>query len=716
MKIILSAFVSCLLAATSSLANYTISIPTGIHPIANLLDNGGNTLQEVLPGVPNGTVIEKWNCTGYTTNTMVAGVWTPSGATLKPGEGAFIVNNSGASFNVTFTGTPRVPVLPPPLPCGCGQLNFLACQTNEIGTFENILGFSPPDAAQVYVYNGGFSVTTYDQLSQTWDNGAPALQPGTPAFFKIFACSTAPVVTCVSNKTVNGCSSWSFDTPTNITVNCYTNLAPTFSTVTNSGPCPLVTTRTWLITDVCGNTNTCSQTVTVNCCTNCCAGCTTNNYISYTNTLISGVTSYLADNLCQGTNNSLNEVLGLPLDGSQDGDTVQLWDPAIQSFGNVQIFNSFSGGWIDSSTGNSSTDTLVAGEGFVFVNNSGAAFPLVIRGCPPTCPPPCSPTTDGSLTLVGRLGLGTATWANLFSCPPPCGARMSIWNGASFTDYDYANGAWTPKVPILVTGTSAFVSVQPNANCLPCTNNLVVNGGFEVTSPAVPPNTAYNFLSATTGVPGWTTTAGNTLEVWDNVVNGLPAAAGTNHMEINAQSNDQTVFQVLTNLDTNCLATFFFNFTGRFGIEGSTYNNDFTVTLSSGNTVSGDLLSVDLDPVPYSIAGWTTFSFSLYPPPTMTIGFRGDPHYTNGIATEGGAHIDNVWLVQCCTNCITLTCSSDKAVQCGSSWSFDAPTNIVDTCCTNYSVTFGTVTNSGACPLVTTRTWLISDACGHSNT
>src|ERR1039458_5985348 len=65
---------------------------------------------------------------------------------------------------------------------------------------------------------------------------------------------------------------------------------------------------------------------------------------------------------------------------------------------------------------------------------------------------------------------------------------------------------------------------------------------------------------------------------------------------------------------------------------------------------------------------------------------------------------------------ISFTCATNKAVQCGSIWSFDAPTNIVDTCCTNYSVTFGTVTNSGACPLVATRTWLISDTCGHSNT
>src|ERR1019366_8512809 len=43
-----------------------------------------------------------------------------------------------------------------------------------------------------------------------------------------------------------------------------TNVAITVvSTVTN-GVCPQVITRTWLATDLCGNTNTCSQTVTVN--------------------------------------------------------------------------------------------------------------------------------------------------------------------------------------------------------------------------------------------------------------------------------------------------------------------------------------------------------------------------------------------------------------------------------------------------------------------
>jgi streptogramin lyase len=64
-----------------------------------------------------------------------------------------------------------------------------------------------------------------------------------------------------------------------------------------------------------------------------------------------------------------------------------------------------------------------------------------------------------------------------------------------------------------------------------------------------------------------------------------------------------------------------------------------------------------------------------------------------------------------------MTCpTNSKTVECGTNWWFDAPTNILDNCCTNYSLTFSAVTNSGPCPLVITGTWLVSDTCGNSNT
>ena len=79
-------------------------------------------------------------------------------------------------------------------------------------------------------------------------------------------------VICPTNKTVPCGTTWTFDLPTAST--CCTNLFdPPNGTLTNvlitstslvtNGVCPKVITQTWQIIDGCGNTNTCTQTVTV---------------------------------------------------------------------------------------------------------------------------------------------------------------------------------------------------------------------------------------------------------------------------------------------------------------------------------------------------------------------------------------------------------------------------------------------------------------------
>jgi hypothetical protein len=471
----------------------------------------------------------------------------------------------------------------------------------------------------------------------------------------------------------------------------------------------LVTTRTWLIKDVCGNTNTCSQTVTVNCCTNCCQDCTTNNFVTLTVTVSSGY-NYLVNPLCHGTNNTV----GVLLPNVPDGTDLLKWDIATQTYDPILTFYSGSGGWVDNSTFNDASGvTLEPGQGFI-LQNPGGPYTLTWTGCIPTCPLPCLPNTNGLSVLVGGFGLGTASWTNLSSCPPICGTRVSIWNGNGFDDFDFFNGGWIPQAPVLAPGTSVFVSYVANTNCLPCTNNLVVNGGFE--APLVTGSSSFFTNGA---VPGWKGYSGScnsgtaaNIELWGTGAS-IPPGEGSQDLEISSSVANETVCQTVTNVTPGCPANFCFMYTGRPGFDstGQPYDNNFTVTLSGGYA-----LSVPLDPPAYSASGsgWLYYCTSFVPTSsTLTIAFSRQP----STGDVGGAHIDKVTLTQCCTNpCITLTCSSDKAVQCGSNWSFDAPTNIVDTCCTNYSVTFGTVTNSGACPLVATRTWLISDACGHSNT
>ena len=68
---------------------------------------------------------------------------------------------------------------------------------------------------------------------------------------------------CPTNKIVDCGSAWDFDPPTVVSACCSNVTITVLSTITNAGPCPALVTRTWLATDSCGNTATCSQSVSI---------------------------------------------------------------------------------------------------------------------------------------------------------------------------------------------------------------------------------------------------------------------------------------------------------------------------------------------------------------------------------------------------------------------------------------------------------------------
>lgn len=67
----------------------------------------------------------------------------------------------------------------------------------------------------------------------------------------------------VTNKTVLCGQPWSFDTPLGFDLCSGTNVAVIVTSTLTNSICPLNVTRTWLLTDLCGNTNSVNQTVTV---------------------------------------------------------------------------------------------------------------------------------------------------------------------------------------------------------------------------------------------------------------------------------------------------------------------------------------------------------------------------------------------------------------------------------------------------------------------
>src|SRR4030095_6319651 len=76
--------------------------------------------------------------------------------------------------------------------------------------------------------------------------------------------NTAPVITCPSVSNVECPASPSFGAASASDL-CDNNVVPTSSDVTTPGSCPAEysVTRTWTATDDCGNSSTCSRTISV---------------------------------------------------------------------------------------------------------------------------------------------------------------------------------------------------------------------------------------------------------------------------------------------------------------------------------------------------------------------------------------------------------------------------------------------------------------------
>jgi hypothetical protein len=73
--------------------------------IHNPLSTGGNTIAEVLPSVPDGTVAFKYSqAYGLIANGFEFGAWTVPTMVTSPGDGFFVQNNGAAPLTLTFVG------------------------------------------------------------------------------------------------------------------------------------------------------------------------------------------------------------------------------------------------------------------------------------------------------------------------------------------------------------------------------------------------------------------------------------------------------------------------------------------------------------------------------------------------------------------------------------------------------------------------------------
>src|SRR5258705_4313184 len=150
------------IAAPAQTQPYTIPVAPRFNAIANHLNTGRNTLNEVLPNGPVGPRLYKWNparqaFTQPAKYTALVGWTTPEPlvATLGPGEGAFL--EVASQFNVTFRGQAQQPQVRTDVVAG---YNFISCQTTQRCSFVEVLGFAPLAGDRVYKFDAPISLLT----------------------------------------------------------------------------------------------------------------------------------------------------------------------------------------------------------------------------------------------------------------------------------------------------------------------------------------------------------------------------------------------------------------------------------------------------------------------------------------------------------------------------------------------------------------------------
>jgi hypothetical protein len=186
--VVLAAALAGTMAASAE--SYTITITPGRFCfIANQLNNGGNTLNEVFPFTADQGVGSTLDWFDIGLQSMSAAqfdpddlVWYPAGITLAPGGGA-LLDYQGSATTLTFTGT-RVssPVLYTPV---AGVQQWVSDQLPEVGTWDTIMAVAPGAGTIVRTWDpmlpgltgdGDWVANTFD--GSTWSLGAPTAAVG----------------------------------------------------------------------------------------------------------------------------------------------------------------------------------------------------------------------------------------------------------------------------------------------------------------------------------------------------------------------------------------------------------------------------------------------------------------------------------------------------------------------------------------------------------
>jgi hypothetical protein len=183
---------------------YNVTVPqNGLYMVANQLNTTNNTIQSLLPTVPNDTTLYKYTGGGYTVAQWedYNPGWDNGAITLNPGETAFVRDpGTPGGLQLTFVGE----VLQGSLSNSFNH-NVVCFRSSMVPQAASlaVLGIVGENDDTCYVYTGGgYAVSQFEDYNPGWDfdstGNGPTIAVGQGfGFFK-----AGPTTAWVRNFTV----------------------------------------------------------------------------------------------------------------------------------------------------------------------------------------------------------------------------------------------------------------------------------------------------------------------------------------------------------------------------------------------------------------------------------------------------------------------------------------------------------------------------------
>jgi hypothetical protein len=151
-----------------------LSLPAGFALVANQLNNGGNTLDEVITGVATGTTFTQFNGSAFVESIYIEGLgWDNKTLTLAPGQAGYV--NSAAPQTVTLVGEVPQGELTVQVPSGLSMASSMVPQSVSLDTIG--IPVETSDSV-IFFRDGGFVESLFIEGLGFTPEAVPAVGEG----------------------------------------------------------------------------------------------------------------------------------------------------------------------------------------------------------------------------------------------------------------------------------------------------------------------------------------------------------------------------------------------------------------------------------------------------------------------------------------------------------------------------------------------------------